>query len=136
MLVHTARREQQTSGDLLQKASITQILLSKEPQKAANNRLNKLEVTEADRLIMEDQIQIEEENQVGDRPRAVAAPSQLTSISGIYDKDRAEIASKKEEAIKHLQKKKPRGELGQVEYAKHKKQKSQHREMTPTLAHA
>ena len=67
---------------------------------------------------MEDQIQIEEENQVGDRPRAAAAPSQLTSISGISDKDRAEIASKKEEAIKRLQKKKPRGESGQVEYAR------------------
>ena len=56
---------------------------------------------------MEDQAQIEEEDQVGDRPRAVAAPSQLTLINGISEKDRAEIASKKEEAIKCLQKKKP-----------------------------
>ena len=67
--------------------------------KPTKPRLTKLEVTEADRLIMEDQIQIEEENKVGDRQRAVAAPSQLTSISGISDKDRAGIASKKEEAI-------------------------------------
>ena len=85
---------------------------------------------------MEDQIQIEEENQVGDRPRAVAAPSQLTSISGIsdkcYNKDRAGRTRNKEEAIKLHQKKKPMEKFGQVEYAKHKKQKSQHREMMST----
>ena len=65
---------------------------------------------------MEDQAQIEAEGQVGDRPRAVAAPPQFTSISGISEQDtcRVEIASKKEAAIKRLQKKKPRGESGKV----------------------
>ena len=50
---------------------------------------------------MEDQAQIEEENQVGDRPRAAAAPSQLTLhvISGISEAVRTVIARKKEEAI-------------------------------------
>ena len=66
-----------------QKASKTQILPSKELHEDVNKRSNKLEGTEVDRLILEDQAQIEEENQVGDRPRAVAAPSQLTLTSGI-----------------------------------------------------
>ena len=54
---------------------------------------------------MEDQAQIEAEDQVGDRPRAVVAHSQFTSISDISEKDRAEIARKKEAAIKRLQQK-------------------------------
>ena len=53
---------------------------------------------------MEDHIQIEEENQVDDRPRAIA-----------------KIASKKEEALNPLQKRKAKGESGQVECEKHKK---------------
>ncbi len=111
------------------KASKMQILPPKE-QQAANHRLSKLEVTEAGSLIMEDQIQIEEENQVCDRltdHELLQLPlSSHQFISGIYDKDRARIASKKEEASKHLQKKKARGASGQVECVKHKKQKNQH----------
>ena len=63
------------SGDLHQKASKTQILPSKELHEYANNRSNHLEGTEVERLILEDQAQIEEENQVGDSPRAAAALS-------------------------------------------------------------
>ncbi len=74
---------------------------------------------------MADQLQIEEENQVGDRPVVGAAPPQLTLISGISDKARAEIATKKAVAIKHLQRKKLRNESGQVECKKHKKQENQ-----------
>ena len=40
----THSKKRTASGDFLQKASKTQKLLSKEPHKAANNRLNKLEV--------------------------------------------------------------------------------------------
>ena len=64
---------------------------------------------------MEDQAQIEAEDQVGDRQRAVVAHSQFTSISDISEKDRVEIARKKEAAIKRLQQKKPRDEVEQVE---------------------
>ena len=46
----THSKKRTASGDLLQKATKTQILLSKEPHKAANNRVDKLEDTEADRL--------------------------------------------------------------------------------------
>ncbi len=79
-------------------------------------------------------MQIEEENQISYRPRTTAAPPQLPTISGISDKDRARIASKKEEALKDLQKKKAKDESGQVECVKHKKQKNQHtcREMMLT----
>ena len=63
---------------------------------------------------MEDQAQIEEEGQVGDRPRAVAAPSQLSTISVISEKDRLRIARNRETTIKRLQQKKPRDESGQV----------------------
>ena len=83
---------------------------------------------------MEDQAQIEEEDQVGDRPRAVVAPSQLTSISDISEKDSVVIARKKEAAIKRLQQKKPRDEAEQVECDKHtcKRQKSKQRKMIST----
>ncbi len=115
------------------KASKTQILPSKE-QQAANHRLSTLEVTEVDSVIMDDQMQIEEENQVSYRPRATAAPPQLPTISGISEKDRARIASKKEEAPTKTPSKEESqlGESGQVECVKHKKQKHQHREMIPT----
>ena len=56
-------------------------------------------------------MQIEAEDQVGYRPRAVVAQSQLTSISDISEKDRVEIARKKEEAINRLQQKKLEAEL-------------------------
>ena len=70
------RKKRIASGDLRQKASKTKIVLSKELHEYANNnRSNLLEGTEEDRFIFEDQAQIEEENQVGDRPRAAAAPS-------------------------------------------------------------
>ena len=69
---------------------------------------------------MEDQAQIEEENQVGDRS-AAAAPSQLTLTSGISEAARTKIARNKEEAIK---KKNDREEGEQVEHEFHKKQKS------------
>ena len=65
---------------------------------------------------MEDQAQIEEENQVGDRP-AAAAPSQLTLTSGISEAARTKIARNKEEAIK---KKKDREAGVQVESEIHK----------------
>ena len=58
-----------------------------------------MEGTEEDRFIFEDQAQIEEENQVGDRPRAAAAPSQLTLTNGISEAVRTKIARKKEEAM-------------------------------------
>ena len=80
MLVHTTRREQHPET-CYRRPVRPRLLLSKESHKATNNRLNKLEVTEADRLIMEDQAQIEAEGQVADRPRAVAAPPQLSQIS-------------------------------------------------------
>ena len=73
---------------------------------------------------MEDQAQLEEENQGGDRPRAAAAPSQLTLTSGISEETRAMITvlvRHKEEAIK---KKKDREAGVQVESEIHKKQKS------------
>jgi len=57
---------------------------------------------------------------------------QLTLISGISDKVRAEIASKKAEAIKHLQKKKRRNESRQVECEKHKKQENHNRDLMST----
>ena len=62
----------------------------------------------------------------------MTAHIKLTSISGISEKDRVEIASKKEAATKLLQQKKSRGESGKVKYAKHKKQKSKHRGLMPT----
>ena len=65
--------------------------------------------------------QLEEENQGGDRPRAAAAPSQLTLTSGISEETRAMIVRTKEEAIK---KKKNREAGVQVESEIHKKQKS------------
>ena len=84
-----------------------------------------------DRRILEDQVQLEEENQGDDRPRAAAAPSQLTLISEISEAVRAMIARKKEEAIQKkkdkeeaIQKKKDREEGGQVEREIHKKKKS------------
>ena len=52
-----------------------------------------------ERLILEDQAQIEEENQVGDSPRATAAPSQLILTSGISETARIGIARKKEVAM-------------------------------------
>ena len=79
-----------------------------------------------DRLISEDQAQIEEEDQVDDRPRAAAALPELT-LSDISGQAREELASKREEAIKRLHHKKPREESGQVECEKHKKQKSKQR---------
>ena len=108
MPVHTARREQHPETCYRRPV---RLLRSKEPHKAANNRVDKLKDTEADRLIMEDQAQIEEEDQVGDRPRAAAAPSQLT-LSDISGQAREAIARTREEAI---QKKKAREEGGQVE---------------------
>ena len=69
------------SGDLRQKASKTQIVPSKDLNEYANTRSNQLEGTEVDRLILEDQAQLEEENQGGDRPRAAAAPSQLMNTN-------------------------------------------------------
>ena len=113
----THSKKRKASGDLIQKASKTQIL--------------PLEVSEADRLIMEDQAQIVEEDQVGDRTRAAAALSQPTSISDISEKDRVMIARKREAAIKRLTQKKPREEAGQVACEKHKKQKSKQREIVP-----
>ena len=74
-----------------------------------------------DRLILEAQAQLEEENQGGDRPRAAAAPSQLTLTSGISEETRAMIVRNKEEAMK---KKKARETGVQVESEIHKKQKS------------
>ena len=110
------------SGDLRQKASKIQILLPlKELHEDASQRSNKLEGTEVDRLILEDQAQIKEENQVGDRKRDAAAPTQLTPIRIISEETRAEIARKKEKAIN---KKKDREEGVQVERDTHKKQKS------------
>ena len=118
------------SGDLRQKASKTQIVPSKDLHEYAN-RSNQVEGTEADRLILEDQVQIEEENQGDDRPRAVAAPSQLILTSGISEKTRAMIVRKQEEAIQKKQaikKKKDREADQQVEHETHKKQKSQQSE--------
>ena len=123
------------SGDLRQKVSKTQIVPSKDLHEYANKRSNQLEGTEVDRLILEDQAQIEEENQVGDRPRAATAPSQLTLISGISEAVRTVIAMKKEEAIQKkkdkeeaIKKKEDREEGEQVERETHKKQKSKQSE--------
>ena len=85
-----------------QKASKTQIVPSKDLHEDAN-RSNQVEGTEAGRLILEDQVQIEEENQGDDRPRAVAALSQLTLTSGISEKTRAMIVRKQEETIQKKQ---------------------------------
>ena len=83
------------SGDLRQKASKTQIVPSKDLHEDAN-RSNQLEGTGVDRRILEDQVQLEEENQGDDRPRAAAAPSQLTITSGISEENRAMRARKRE----------------------------------------
>ena len=88
-----------------QKVSKTQIVPSKDIHEYANKRSNQLEGTEVDRPILEDQAQIEEENQVGDRPRAAAAPSQLTLISGISEAVRTVIARKKEDSKEKRQRK-------------------------------
>ena len=114
------------SGDLRQKASKTQIVLSKDTQDA--NRSNQLEGTGVDRRILEDQVQLEEETQGDDRPRADAAPSQLTLTSGISEENRAMIARKREEAFQKIKKKKDREEGEQVEHETHKKQKSKQSE--------
>ena len=45
---------------------------------------------------MEDQAQIEEEGQIGDRPRAGAAPFQLPQISEISERDKVLIARNRE----------------------------------------
>ena len=63
----THSKKRTASGDLPQKASKTQILLSKEPHKAVKTRVDQLEDSEADRPIMEDQAQIEAEGQIGHR---------------------------------------------------------------------
>ena len=123
-------KKRTASGDLRQKASKTQIVPSKDLHEDAN-RSNQVEGTEAGRLILEDQVQIEEENQGDDRPRAVAALSQLTLTSGISEKTRAMIVRKQEEAIQKKQaikKKKDREADQQVEHETHKKQKSQQSE--------
>ena len=97
-----------------------------------------LEGTEEDRFILEDQAQIEEENQVGDRPTA-AAPSQLTLTNGISEAVRTKIARNKEEAMtlaiktkqdkeEAIKKKKDREEGEPVEHESHKKQKSKQSE--------
>ena len=83
------------SGDLRQKASKTQIVPSKNPHESANKRSNQL-----NRLSLKDQVQIEEENQAENRPRVVAAPSQLILTSGIPEEVRIMIARKREAAIK------------------------------------
>ena len=78
---------------------------------------------------MEDQVQIEEENQVDDRPRAAAVPSQITLTSGISEAVRTMIARKREKAMTvAIQKKKDREEGEEVERGLHKKQKSKHSE--------
>ena len=124
-LSSTHSKKRVASVDLLQKTSKTsktQISPSKEPLQAS--KPSQLEVTEADRLIMEDQAQLEEEDQVGDRPRTAVAPSQLTLISGVSEAARTVIARKKEEAITLKEKrKKARQEGGQVEQETNKKQK-------------
>jgi hypothetical protein len=121
----THSKKRVASVDLLQKTSKTsktQISPSKEPLQAS--KPSQLEVTEADRLIEEDQALIEEEVPVGDRPRAAAATSQLTLISGVSEAARTVIARKKEEAITLKEKrKKARQEGGQVEQETNKKQK-------------
>ena len=63
------------SGDVHQKSSKTQIVPSKDSNEYANKRSNQLEGTEVDRLILEDQAQLEEENQGGDRPRELCCGS-------------------------------------------------------------
>ena len=112
------------SGELRQKDRKTQKIQSKDLHEYAS-RSNQLEGTEEDRLILEDQAQIEEENQVSDRPRAAAAPSQLILTSGIPEEVRIMIARKREEAIT---KKKDREEGEKVERGTHKKQKSKYSE--------
>ena len=75
----TTKKKRIASGDLRQKASKTQILPSKELHEYANKRSNQFEGTEVDRLILEDQAQREEENQVGDRPRAVGSSGSFSA---------------------------------------------------------
>ena len=84
-----------------------------------------------DRRILEDQVRLVEENQGDDRPRADAAPSQLTLTSGISEENRAMIARKREEAIRtkqEIKKKNDREEGEQVDHECHKKQKSKQSE--------
>ena len=118
------------SGDLRQKASKTQIVPSKNLHESANKRSNQL-----NRLTLKDQAQTEEENQVGDRPRAAAAPSQIILTSRISEEVRIMIARKREEAIQKkkdkeeaIKTKKGREEGEEVERGTHKKQKSKYSE--------
>ena len=95
--LHSKKRR--ALGDERKKASKTSRTPSKDLHEDAN-RSNQLEGTGVDRRILEDQVQIEEENQGDDRPRADAAPSQLTLTSGISEETRALIARNKEEGTK------------------------------------
>ena len=52
------------------------------------------------RLSLKDQVQIEEENQAENRPRAAAAPSQIILTNGIPEEVRIMIARKREAAMK------------------------------------
>ena len=83
---------------------------SKDIHEDVNKRSDKLEVTEVDRLVQEDQAQLT-----------------LSDISGQVREAIARI-SKREEA---MQKKKSRDEARQVECENHKKQKSKQREIVP-----
>ena len=123
----THSKKRNASGDL--PPSKTQMLVLKEQHKAAKNWVDELEDTGSDSQSLEEQAQIAGEDQVADRPRAVAAYSQVPSISDISEKERAEIARKKEEAIKRLQGKKPRDETELVECVKQKRQKGKEKEL-------
>jgi hypothetical protein len=121
--VSTYSKQRKASGDL--PPSKTQMLVLKEQHKAAKNWVDELKDTGSDSQSLEEQAQIAGEDQVVDRPRAVAAYSQFPSISDISEKERAEIARKKEEAIKRLQGKNPRDETKLVECVKQKRKKGQ-----------
>ena len=84
-----------------------------------------MEATESDSQSLEEQAPIAGEDQVVDRPRAVAANSQFPSISDISEKERVEIARKKAEALRRLQGKNPRDETKLVECVKQKRKKGQ-----------
>ena len=105
---NTHNKKRIATGDLRHKASKTLISPSKDIHEDVNKRSDKLEVTEVDRLIQEDQAQL--------------------AISNISGQVREAIARKREEAI---QKKKSRDEARQVECENHKKQKSTQSEIMP-----
>ena len=126
--VSSYSRKRKVSGEL--PPAKNQILVLKDQHKAGKNWVAEMEDTGLDSQSLEEQGQIAGEDQVGDRPRAVAVNLQFPSISDISEKERVEIARKKAEALKRLQGKNPRDETKLIECVKKKRKKGQEKKRT------